>query len=161
MPAETAQGKKQLFFYHNAGGYAESAAKVGPLLKRADNLLINCEARRAGCPFSIQTVSGSLHGHPASVFFASLAEADAWLWFVINLSGIIYTKYGYLLFNSDYELVDCFARIYFIIDTFPFFAQRSVRVSDTPVIQIITTIAIRDYRWEDIQYRSADKDTRK
>jgi hypothetical protein len=33
--------KEQLFFYHNAGGYAESAAKMRPLLKRPDNLLIN------------------------------------------------------------------------------------------------------------------------
>jgi hypothetical protein len=29
MPAQTTQGKKQLFFYHNAGGYAEARQKRG------------------------------------------------------------------------------------------------------------------------------------
>jgi hypothetical protein len=29
MPAETTQGKKQLFFYHDAGGYADTPRKRG------------------------------------------------------------------------------------------------------------------------------------
>src|SRR5882757_4611210 len=39
------------------------AAKKGPLLKQVDNLLINGDARRLGCSFSIHVVSESLYAY--------------------------------------------------------------------------------------------------
>lgn len=58
MPAETAQGEKQLFLYHNAVGYDVGAAKMGPLLDWFDNHLVIGDLAGLDCPFTIQMVSG-------------------------------------------------------------------------------------------------------
>jgi hypothetical protein len=55
------------------------AAKKGPILKPADNLLIDRGARQPGCPFSIQMVYEYLGSRPlGSLLFFRSPEANAW-----------------------------------------------------------------------------------
>jgi hypothetical protein len=46
MPAWTAQGKKQLVFYHDAKRYADTMRKKGPLLKQANTPFTNIHPPR-------------------------------------------------------------------------------------------------------------------